>query len=129
MPIVDRTWGISTSSGRCPFILFCSPVTYIYLLLPNLKLILVATLDRLEVSHEPWNFLEKIIRIPLQERAWKQLVTLDTIHWYCEGPKPKDFACRQLLCNIFMIIYSSFFILFEKFCLTPSSHSPWHRNG
>ena len=57
-------------------------------------LILVATQDRPEVSLEEWIFLEKIFRIPLQERTWKELVTLATIHRYCEGPEPTDIGHR-----------------------------------
>ena len=68
--------------------------TQTYLLLPNIMLILVTAHDRPEVSLEEWHFLEKIFYIPLQGRTWKQLVTLDAIHWYCEGPEPIDLAHR-----------------------------------
>ena len=33
------------------------------------------------------DFLEWIFKIQLSERTWAKPVTLDTLHWYCEGPK------------------------------------------
>lgn len=55
---------------------------------------LVATQAHPKVSLEKWSFLEKIFRIPLLERMWKQLVTLDTLHCYCEDPEPTNIARR-----------------------------------
>nr|POF02087.1 hypothetical protein CFP56_75810 [Quercus suber] len=57
---VDRTWGIMPLFAQ----------------------------DSPKVSLEQWSFLDKIFRIKLVERTWQKLVTLDTIHWYYEGPKP-----------------------------------------
>ena len=39
-------------------------------------------------------FFGEDLRIKLVERTWKKLITLDIIHWYCEGPKPTAIACR-----------------------------------
>ncbi|KAF3946147.1 hypothetical protein CMV_027553 [Castanea mollissima] len=51
--------------------------------------------DRPQVSLEQWSFLEKIFnKTKLQERSWAQLVTLDTLYWYCDGPDPSPSARR-----------------------------------
>lgn len=57
-------------------------------MLPNVILILVAAQECPEVSLEEWSFLERIFRIPLQERTWKQLVTLDTFTSIMKVPSP-----------------------------------------
>ena len=49
----------------------------------------------LQVDLEEFSFLEKIFaKIKLEERTWAKLVTLDTIHWYCDGPQPTPAAIR-----------------------------------
>ncbi|XP_075633908.1 uncharacterized protein LOC142606444 [Castanea sativa] len=64
---VDTTWGIMPPSAR----------------------------DRPQVDLEQWSFLERIFnKTKLQERTWAQLVTLDTLNWYCDGPEPSS-AARQ----------------------------------
>ncbi|KAF3948419.1 hypothetical protein CMV_025582, partial [Castanea mollissima] len=51
--------------------------------------------DRPQVTLEEWSFLERIFnKTKLEERTWAQLVTLDTLHWYCEGPEPTSAARR-----------------------------------
>ena len=77
----------------------------------------IAAQDRLEFSLEQWSFLERISKTKLSERICVNLVTLDTIHWYCEGPKPTKAAChhdnlarqRKFVAYYFsFLIYSSF---------------------
>ena len=53
-----------------------------------------ASRDCIKVTLEQWSFLEKIFRIKLAERTWVKLVTLDTIHWYCDGLEPTTAARR-----------------------------------
>ena len=43
-----------------------------------------------------------MLDIPFEGRRWKDIVTLDTLHAYCGGPKPmlaarrlKDYSCRR----------------------------------
>ncbi|XP_075653876.1 uncharacterized protein LOC142624224 [Castanea sativa] len=53
------------------------------------------TRDRPQVTLEEWSFLERIFnKTKLEERTWAQLVTLDTLHWYCDGPEPTSAAHR-----------------------------------
>ena len=50
---------------------------------------------RPQVDLEEFNFLEKIFaKTKQEERTWAKLVTLDTIHWYCDGPQPTPAAIR-----------------------------------
>ena len=49
----------------------------------------IVTRDYPQVSLEQWSFLENIFnKTKLSERTWANLVTLDTLHWYCDGPEP-----------------------------------------
>ncbi|KAK9993698.1 hypothetical protein SO802_023401 [Lithocarpus litseifolius] len=51
--------------------------------------------DRPKVTLEEWSFLEKIFtKTKLSERSWSKLVTLDTLHWYCDSPEPTKAARR-----------------------------------
>ena len=54
-----------------------------------------ATQDCPPVSLEQFSFLERIFnKTNLEERMWAKLVTLDTLHWYCDGPEPTIAARR-----------------------------------
>ena len=72
--------------------------------------------DRPEVTLEEWSFLEKIFMTTmLSERSWTKLVTLDTFHWYCDGPKPSEVArCydRQVCNRKSVAQYLLFFLAF-----------------
>lgn len=56
--------------------------------------------------------------IPLEERKWKDLVTLGTIHVFCGGPKPTPTARRlhasshhrKFLCLFTSVVISSVLI-------------------
>ena len=84
-----------------------------------------ATRHRPEVTLEQWSFLEKIFAIKLKKRKWAKLVTLDTIHWYCDGPEPTE-ATRhydnQAHRRKSIILY--FLLLFLVIYLTFSFHLP-----
>ena len=82
---MDKNWGIMPPFGRCLSILSFVFITC-FILYPNR--LLVVTRARPEVTLKQWIFLEQIFRIKLSDRTWAKLVTLNTIHWYCEGPKP-----------------------------------------
>ena len=95
---VDKTWGIMPPSGMCPsvlgfhFLLFI-PFGILIVSYCSLKSSLIETHNRPKVTLEEWSFLEKIfITTKLSEKSWIKLVTLDTLHWYYDGPKPTEVA-------------------------------------
>ena len=48
-----------------------------------------------QVELEEFSFLERIFaKTKLEERTWAKLVTLDTIHWYCDGLEPMPVAIK-----------------------------------
>ena len=50
---------------------------------------------RLQVGIKEFAFLEKIFsKTQLEERTWAKLVSLKTIHWYCDGPEPTPAAVK-----------------------------------
>ena len=54
-----------------------------------------AARDRPPLSLKQFSFLERIFnKTNLEERTWTKLVTLDTLHWYCDGPEPTIAARR-----------------------------------
>ena len=81
-------------SGMCPYVLGF----YFLLFIPfgilivsycSLKSSLIAARNHPKVTDEEWSFLKKIfITTKLSERSWIKLVTLDTLHWYCDGLEP-----------------------------------------
>ena len=56
----------------------------------------------------------KNLCIPLKERTWKQLVTLNTLHWYYEDLEPTDIARRydEITRKHESVVYFLFFIFF-----------------
>ena len=89
---VDKTWGIMPSSSMC-----LSTKIYFYynsFLTSNCPSSYAAR-DHPLVSLEQFSFLERIFnKSKLEERMWAKLVTLDTLHWYCDGPKLTTAARR-----------------------------------
>ena len=74
-------------------ILFYRSTYYVFSIL--LTVYFFADRRWLQVDLEEFSFLEKIFaKIKLEERTWAKLVTLDTIHWYCDGPQPTPAAIR-----------------------------------
>ena len=54
-----------------------------------LTIFFFAIRQRPQVELEEFSFLERIFaKTKPEERTWAKLVTLDTIHWYCDGPDP-----------------------------------------
>lgn len=49
---------------------------------------------RLEITDKQENFLKRVWLIPLEQRKWKDLVTLDTLYTYCGGPELTSEARR-----------------------------------
>ena len=48
-----------------------------------------------QIDLEEFNFLEKIFaKSKPEKRTWAKLVNLNTVHWYCDGPKPTQVAIR-----------------------------------
>ena len=78
--------------------------------------------------------MENIFKILLKEKTWKKLVTLDTPHWYYEGPEPMAIAHlynsqarqRESVAYSFLIFFK---IHFSAFCLTLSFRPLWYKNG
>ena len=68
------------------------------------------------ISLEQFSFLERTFnKTNLEERTWAKLVTLDTLHWYCDGPEPTTTACRynaQVHQREFVALYLCFLWLF-----------------
>ena len=55
----------------------------------TLSIFFLVVRRRPQVDLKEFNFLEKnFAKTKPEERTWAKLVTLDTIHWYCDGPKP-----------------------------------------
>ena len=72
--------------------------------------------DRPPVSLEQFSFLERIFnKTNLEERMWAKLVTLDTLHWYCDGLEPTTTA-RQYNAQVrqreFVTLYLGFLWLY-----------------
>ena len=54
-----------------------------------------AVRHRPQVELEDFSFLERIFaKTKPEERTWAKLVTLNTIHRYCDGPKPTPVAIK-----------------------------------
>ena len=50
---------------------------------------------RPQVDIEEYNFLERIFsKTKPEERTWAKLVSLNTVHWYCDGPEPTPVAIK-----------------------------------
>ena len=60
-----------------------------------------------QITDEQEAFICRVLEIPLGQRKWKDLVTLDTLHTYCGGPEPSPTthglnAYSLLLTSIFL---------------------------
>uniref|UniRef100_A0A7N2LC38 Uncharacterized protein n=1 Tax=Quercus lobata TaxID=97700 RepID=A0A7N2LC38_QUELO len=88
---VEVLYGVTTDGACDEWMCHLGDEEY----MPVGKTPLCPHLDRPEVTLEEWTFLEKIFTTTkLFERSWTKLVTLDTLHWYCDGPEPTVAACR-----------------------------------
>ena len=57
-----------------------------------------------------------------EERMWEKLVTLDTFHWYCDGPKP-TLAARRYDAQVRQRKSVALYFGFLVFTLFHSNHS------
>ena len=70
-------------------VLVCEFFTTIQFIITFLTVFFFAVRRRPQVELEEFSFLERIFaKTKLEERTWAKLVTLDTIHWYCDRPEP-----------------------------------------
>ena len=78
-------WGIVKESGESLVSFLCYFFGFnMYLTLCSP---LFSTQVRPKIIDKQENFLRKVWEIPLEQRKWKDLVTLDTLHAFCEGPE------------------------------------------
>ena len=90
----DHTWGILDKSSRssvsftsiCWFCLHFHQ-TYLLFFFYVAKACPAITLEQVD-------FLERVWAIPSEQRSWKRLVPLDTLHTFCGGSKPTPKAKR-----------------------------------
>ena len=88
----DNTWGIVKESGESSVSFLCYFFGFImYLTLCSL---LFSAQVRPKIIDDHENFLRKVWEIPLEQRKWKDLVTLDTLHAFCGGLEPMPTARR-----------------------------------
>ena len=95
---VDKTWGILDPSG-----IYTRHVVYVdsSVSLNNLssswllRLLVFTVRQRPQIDIEEYNFLERIFAKPKpEERTWAKLVSLNTVHWNCDGPEPTPAAIK-----------------------------------
>ena len=67
--------------GYVPFVFF--EVTLLTFLL-----FFLSAYTRPHITDEQEEFICRVLEIPLEERKCRDLITLDTIQLYCEGPEP-----------------------------------------
>ena len=89
-------------------------VQFIIIFSTLLTIFFFAIRRRPQVELEEFNFLERIFaKTKPEERTWEKLVTLDTIHWHCDGLEPTPaivkYDAKIRRCK------SVVFILFERF--------------
>ena len=79
---------------------------------------------RPHISDEQLGFIQRILEIPLDQRKYRDLINLDTLHLYCKGPDPSPETrklgeyCRQrkwifyIISNIDALFFLTFVGLF-----------------
>ena len=84
----DNMWGIIKESGES--LAFISVIT----LFPSLTLCFscFSASVHLDITDEQEDFWGKVRANPLEERKWKDLLTLDTLHAFCGGLEPTPVA-------------------------------------
>ena len=75
----DHSWGLLNKFGE-------SSIYILYL--TNVSFLFVSDTVRSTILPEQEGFLERIFEISFEERSWKKLVNLDTLHAFCGGPVP-----------------------------------------
>lgn len=94
--MLDGLW-ISLVSPRLPWYMPCyfncracyiiAELTYVFLIS-----FFFAAQPRPMITPEQEDFLYRILTIPFEERLWKALVTLGTLHAFYDGLKPSPEA-------------------------------------
>ena len=87
----DNTWGIVRESSVLSVFIFTIPSAFVmYLTSP----FLFSAQVRPQISDEQEVFIHHVLEIPFEQRKWKDLVTLDTLHAFYAGPEPTTVARR-----------------------------------
>ena len=80
----NNTWGFvkksNESSAFVPLIVLALCLTVV------VSCFLASVLP--DIIDEQENFHRRVWAIPFEERKWKDLVTLNTLHTFCGGPEP-----------------------------------------
>ena len=100
----DNTWGIVKDLGLVPSTL----LSFIHLFAKYLTLsvsFFFSTSICPQITDEQEAFIRRVLEISFGERKWKDLVTLDTSHTYCDGPIP---TLQPVVC--FLLILTSTFL-------------------
>ena len=87
----DNTWGVVKDSGFSPsgFYFFIYSSSVLMLLFFSFS----ASVHPI-ITDEQEAFIHRVLEIPFEQRKCKDLITLDTLHAYCGGPKPTPVARR-----------------------------------
>ena len=96
MPI-DTTWDILHPSGMHPSQCVIPLHNHQFIMISSILLTVFffAIRWRPQVDLEEFSFLERVFtKTKPEERTWAKLVTLDTIHWYCDRPQPTPAAIK-----------------------------------
>ena len=82
---------------------FITPIRLSYMYLTPLFFFLAQVCP--QISDEQEAFIHRVLEIPLEQRKWKDLITLDTLHAYCGGP-PVDYTPSPIDVSLEPIIHS-----------------------
>ena len=85
----DHSWGLLNKLGESSG-LYGSLVCTFYL--TNAIFLFVSATVCPTILFEQEAFLERVFKIPLEERSLKKLVNMDTLHAFCGGPIPFEEA-------------------------------------
>ena len=87
----DHSWGLLNKSGELSGLSGSS----IYIShLTNICPLIVSAIACPTILPKQEAFLERVFDIPLEERSWKRLVNLDTLHAFCGRSIPFEEARR-----------------------------------
>ena len=113
----DNTWGIIKDSGLILSMFSLLLSTFSSVLMSSSFFFISASI-RPSISNEQEAFIQRVIKIPFEQHKCRDLITLDTLHAYCGGPKPTlaarrintysrrreyNFLCR--LCSFFVYYF------------------------
>ena len=88
----DDAWGIFKESSES--LAFISSITLVSCL--TLSFSCFSASVHSDIIDEQEDFLRKFWAIPLEERKWKDLVSLDTLHAFCGGSVLTSVARQRL---------------------------------